>query len=102
MSKTTPTENSEVVQEIVRQLQASRVNGFPFFAYTGIKKMSQFSESELALALPRGPKPIKLVIVKYEYGSDTYTLTFYGTNSKGVVKRLEDIYFDQMAEIITR
>lgn len=96
MSSTNHVENNaEVAKEIFNQLNASKVNAFPFFAYTGIKA-SIFSATELHLKCPRNPGNVKNVLISYEYGSDTYTIVFNGSD------RLDDVYADAMVEIIVR
>jgi len=95
MNKTITTQNNEVAEEIFRQLKASRVNGFPFFAYTGVKPQI-FSETALYLKVPRNPKKISNVLIQYENGSDTYTVIFNGSD------RHEDIYADGLSEMIVR
>lgn len=86
-------EKYQVAQEIFEQLRLSKVNGFPFYAYTGLKPQI-FSTTELYLKAPRNPKKVKNVLVQYDYGSDTYNVIFNGS------ERLTDVYFDQLSEII--
>jgi hypothetical protein len=87
--------NTEVAEEIFKQLQASKVNGFPLFAYTGLKPQI-FSATELYLKAPRNPNKVSNILVSYQYGSDTYTVVINGT------ERLEDIYADGLADLIVR
>jgi len=94
MSNTT-TQNTEIAKEIFRQLQASKVNGFPFLAYTGLKPQI-FSATELYLKAPRNPNKVKNILVSYSHARDTYTVLFNGS------QRHEDIYADVLAEMIVR
>lgn len=101
----TTTQTQEVnsfADEIFNQLKASRVNGFPFFAYTGIKA-SIFSEESLYLKLPKNPSKFKSILVTYDLGSDTYIVSFYTHDDPLKSEdRHTDIYFDQLAELIVR
>ena len=92
---TTQIQNTEVAEEIFKQLQASKVNGFPFLSYTGAKAQI-FSSTELYLKTPRNPGNVKNVLIQYDYGSDTYTVIFNGSN------RHEEIYADVLSEMIVR
>ena len=92
---TTQQENNEVAKEIFNQLNASSVNGFPFLSYTGLKARI-FSETELYLKAPTNPNHIKNILIQYDYGSDTYTVIFNGSD------RHTDIYADQLSEMIVR
>lgn len=93
MNTTQQTESNFVAKEIFSQLSASKVNGFPFFAYSGIKAQI-FSDTELYLKCPRNPGKVTNVLVSYNMGSDTYTVLVNGS------ERLEDIYADGLADII--
>jgi len=84
-----------VAREIFNQISSSKVNGFPFIAYTGMKAKN-FSSSALHLKAPKNPKGIDNVLIQYEYGSDTYTVILDGS------VRIEDVYADALAELIAR
>ncbi len=87
---------------IFSQLKSSRVNGFPFFAYTGIKA-SKFSDDSLYLKLPKNPSPFKSILVTYEYNSDTYKVQFYTHDDPLKKKDIHnDIYADGLADLIVR
>jgi hypothetical protein len=102
MNTTQQTQSNFAAKEIFSQLAASKVNGFPFFNYTGIKA-SIFSETALYLKLPKNPSPFKSVLVTYEYDSDTYTVQFYTHDDPLQKKDIHsDIYFDGLADLIVR
>ena len=93
MSVVTP---AEVLME---QLKAAKVNGFPFFAYMGIKHTST-TEDMVTLRMPKNPKNISYVYVLYDHGTDTYTVMFYsGFVAKSTIS---DVYVDQLAETIAK
>ena len=94
----TKTQNSEVAQEIFRQLKVSRVNGFPFFAYSGIKP-SIFSDTALYLKLPKNPSAYKSILIEYKY--DTYTISFYtDVEPLKATDKHTDVYADSMVDLI--
>lgn len=96
MSQTTQQDNF-VAKEIFSQLNASRVNGFPFFAYTGIKPQI-FSSTELYLKCPKGnPGKVNNIMISLNV-MGTYDIVFNG--KKGLISRHEDIYADSMVELI--
>lgn len=102
MNTTQQTETKLVAKEIFKQLQASKVSGFPFFAYTGIKP-SLFSENALYLKLPRNPSKFKSVLVTLNLATDTYDVDFYTHEDPlKADDRHTDIYNDSLAELIVR
>ena len=92
-ARTTPAEI------LLEQLKAAKVNGFPFFAYMGIRQTST-TEDMVTLKMPKNPNGIHYVYVRYDRGTDTYGIMFY----KGFVAKssINDIYVGQLAEAIAR
>lgn len=88
----------ETQEIILDQLRASRVNGFPFFAYTGIKKYVMLGSNELKLECPRNPKRINTIWITYDVGQDLYNVSLRRDSIP--VERFEGVFFDQLAEII--
>jgi len=87
--------------EIFEQLKASKVNGFPFFAYSGIKP-SLFSARALYLKLPRNPSKFKSILITVN-AMDTYDVAFYtNTETLKAEDRHTDIYCDVLVELIVR
>lgn len=93
--------NFEIQETILVQLKASKVNGFPFFAYTGIRNFVMMGETELKLSVPKNPSGLKSVLVVYDYGTDTYTV-IPQLDANFPVKRVEEVYCDMLAETIAR
>lgn len=93
----------EIQETILEQLKASRVNGFPFFAYTGIKRFVMAGETELKLDMPKNPKGLSHVWIKYNFGTDAYDLSFCknGFNFP-TVANAQEVYCDMLAEVIAR
>jgi len=102
MSTSQQTETKLVAKEIFKQLSASKVNGFPFFAYSGIKP-SLFSETALYLKLPKNPSKFKSILVTLNLTTDTYDVNFY-THEDPLKSddRHTDIYNDALVDLIVR
>ena len=96
------THDTTVQDTIIEQLKASRVNGFPFFAYTGIRDFVMMGETELKLSCPRNPGHVKYFVVAYIRGSDTYRLSFYKKGDFVPFSIVDDVYFDQLSDLIVR
>ena len=77
MSQTTQQDNF-VAKQIFSQLNASRVNGCPFFNYTGIKPQI-FSSTELYLKCPSNPGKVNNVMISLNE-RDTYDIVINGKN----------------------
>jgi hypothetical protein len=95
----------QIPQTALNQLLASKVNGFPFFKFTGIKGFLLEGNDTLTLKdIPRNPNRIKRVKVVFDQGQDLYNLVFFKekNNISFVSKRENGVFFDQMAEIIAR
>ena len=87
----------EVAETILDQLKQSKVNGFPFFAYTGIKKFVLL-EDGLLLRLPKNPKHYEKVEIFYDYGQDLYDVSFYKLSVP--IESVKGVFFDQLAHLI--
>ncbi|MCJ8306745.1 MAG: hypothetical protein HRU07_06825 [Nitrosopumilus sp.] len=102
MNQTTQTQTNLVAKEIFKQLSASKVNGFPFFAYSGIKP-SIFSETALYLKLPKNPSKFKSILVTLNQVRDTYDVNFYTHDNPLIADdKHTDIYGDCLVELIIR
>jgi hypothetical protein len=98
----------EIQETILETLKVSKVNGFPFFAYTGIKDfvfMGNRENAEVMLKnIPRNPHKISAVNIAYDFGADLYNVSFYRKKNGIIypVESLKGIYFDQLSELIVR
>lgn len=92
-------EHETFVQEtMLEQLQASKIHGFNFFAYTGIKSYTMAGEDTLILKTPRGSKYDSIHVILTPM--DEYDLIFM---KNGFPKEaVRGIYCDMFAEIIVR
>lgn len=103
MSTTTTQEiDYTLAKEIFNQLKVSRVNGFPFFAYSGITP-SLFSAEALYLKLPKNHGAFKSILISLDRATDTYNVNFY-THDESLKEqdRHTDIYVDQLVDLIVR
>ncbi|KKM94108.1 hypothetical protein LCGC14_1201590 [marine sediment metagenome] len=91
-----------VAKEIMSQLKMSKVNGFPFFMYSGAREFVG-GDKFLQFRIPNRKRIAKIRVVLDE-ARDLYNLEFY--KKKGFEmkksKSIDGIFFDQMAEIIVR
>ena len=95
-------EITSFADEIFVQLKASKVNGFPFFAYSGIQA-SVFSQEALYLKLPKNPSKFKSILVTYEVASDTYKVALYTHDDPLKEEDIHrDVYADMLVELIVR
>ena len=89
-----------VAQEIFRQLSVSKINGFPFIMYSGIKA-KVIGQNSITFTAPKNPARIKTIHIQYVEGTDTYIVSYYrglGT----FIKEVDDIYCDVLARNIAR
>ncbi len=93
-------ETEQIRNTIFDQLKQTRINGLPLLPYIGVKGISGH-ESTIFFKVGKNPKQIDIIFIKYEYGSDTYTITFFRNRSTIAEKRVQDIYADQMGSVIT-
>jgi hypothetical protein len=99
-----PEKTQEIPETILEQLKHSRVNGFPFFNYTGINDYVMLGNEAVMLKnIPRNPNKISGVQVSYDHGSDTYNVYFetgkFPRNKR--TKGYSDVYVDQLADLIS-
>lgn len=80
-----------------------QLGGNKFVVMTGAKNLGGGMDY-LSFGLPKNPKKVSHVIVKYNAGSDTYSMKFM--NIRGVkVKDLavhENVYCDMLQELFTQ
>ena len=84
---------------LMEQLKAAKVNGFPFFAYMGIKQTTT-TDDVVTMRMPKNPKNISYVSVMYSHGTDTYTVIF--TCCGRYCKPARGVYVGELAETIAR
>lgn len=91
-----------IPQIINDQLDASTVNGFPFFPYTGIKKVIHSGKDTLKLSkIPKNPNKLTAVNVVYNFGMDTYTIETY-MKKDVIYESIDDVHCGEMAMMIAQ
>jgi len=110
----TQSEYDTAQDAILNELRLSKVNGFPFVAYTGIKDFvfmgggknlngDQLHDYELMLAkIPKNPNHVQKIQIVYEYGLDTYKILITKQGDGLPSKTINDVYVGTLAEIIVR
>jgi hypothetical protein len=109
----TQTSEFETGQEaILKELRISKVNGFPFVAYTGIKDFvfmgggknlngEVLHDYELLLQkIPKNPNNVQKIQIVYEYGLDTYKILVTKKGDLLPSKTIQDVYVGTLAQII--
>lgn len=87
-------------QTIIDQLHASRVNGFPFFAYTGLLTFVLKGNDTVEFnKVPRNPNHIEKIVIKYDQGQDLYNVMLFKKNDPTPI-RTDGVFFDMLADII--
>ena len=101
--KTQQIDEHEIPQIILDQLFESKVHGFEFFKYTGIKGFLMMGNDTLVLKdIPCNPNKIERVSIFYDKARDSYNIN--ATKKDAIVpsSTADDIHTGEMAEIITR
>jgi len=97
-------EDHEIPQIILDQLKNSKVHGFPFFAYTGIKGFTMVgNESLMLVKIPRNPKSVTNITISYDETQDLYNLYLFRKHQSTIPQaEYQGLFFDQLVEIITK
>jgi len=93
-------QDTTIQETILDQLMQTKVHGFPFFAYTGIKDYVMASDDTLILHLPENPKGLDNINVVYDFGMDVYKL--YAFKGGVPLESKMEVYFDELGELITK
>ena len=94
-------QNMQVAEIIMSQLKQSKVNGFPFFNYSGAKDFVG-AENFLQFSIPNKKRVAKIRIVLD--AQDLYNLEFYKKKGFEMIKSksVDGIFADQMVDIIVK
>ena len=89
------------VQKIMlEQLQASKIHGFNFFAYTGIKRTVSSGQNKLILKLPSDSK-FEIVQITLT-PMDEYKIELFKSSLKPAQKTVDGLGWENLAETIVR
>jgi len=79
----TSKDTHQIPQGMLDELFQSKVRGFPFFAYTGIKDYLLMGNDSLMLTpLPVNPNKISAIEVIYRPDHDAFTIAYYIGNKR--------------------
>jgi len=90
-----------ITQNTLETLTRSKVNGFPFFSYIG-KPKEIYKDGKggvILFGMKRNPNSIRKIDIKYDEGSDTYSVSFTSNRNKPKGE-YHFIYFDQLSDLI--
>ena len=84
------------VKTLHSQLNQTKINGFPFYKYTGIKP-TIISETDLNLKPPTNPNKVKSINVHYNKGSDEYDVRLQVGNK---IEEINGLQWDNLGNVI--
>ena len=91
----------QIPQGMLDELYQSKVRGFPFFVYTGIKDYLLMGNDSLMLKdIPPNPNKISAIQINYDKGADGFTIDYYVGNS--LVVNPEILYVGDLADAIVQ
>ena len=91
----------QIPQGMLDELYQSKVRGFPFFAYTGIKDYLLMGNDSLMLKpIPPNPNQISAIQINYDKGADGFTIDYYVGNNR--VANSEILYVGDLADAIVQ
>ena len=97
----TSKDTHQIPQGMLDELFQSKVRGFPFFAYTGIKDYLLMGNDSLMLnPLPPNPNKISAIQINYDKGADGFTIDYYVGNNR--VADPQILYVGDLADAIVQ
>jgi len=91
----------QIPQGMLDELFQSKVRGFPFFVYTGIKDYLLMGNDSLMLKpIPPNPNQISAIQINYDKGADGFTIDYYVGNNR--VANSEILYVGDLADAIVQ
>ena len=96
-----PADIHEIPQGMLDELLQSKVRGFPFFSYTGIKDYLLMGNDSLMLSpVPPNPNKISAIQINYNQGADAFNLVAYRGNDR--ISTSQDLYVGDLADSIVK
>ena len=97
----TSKDTHQIPQGMLDELLQSKVRGFPFFAYTGIKDYLLMGNDSLMLSpVPPNPNKISAIQINYNQGADAFNLVAYRGNDR--ISTSQDLYVGDLADSIVK
>ena len=91
----------QIPQGMLDELYQSKVRGFPFFVYTGIKDYLLMGNDSLMLKdIPPNPNKISAIQINYDKGADGFTIDYYVGNNR--VADPQILYVGDLADAIVQ
>jgi len=89
----------QIPQGMLDELYQSKIRGFPFFAYTGIREFVMYGNDSLMLKdIPPNPNKISHIQINYDKGADGFTIDYFVGNSR--VANPQILYVGDLADAI--
>jgi len=89
----------QIPQGMLDELYQSKIRGFPFFAYTGIREFVMMGNDSLMLKeIPPNPNKISAIQINYNKGADGFTIDYFVGNSR--VANPQILYVGDLAPAI--
>ena len=97
----TEKDTHQIPQHMLDELLQSKVRGFPFFAYTGIKDYLLMGNDSLMLKpIPPNPNQISAIQINYDKGADGFHIVFYRGNDR--LETTKTLYVGDLADTIVQ
>ena len=97
----TSKDTHQIPQGMLDELYQSKVRGFPFFVYTGIKDYLLMGNDSLMLKpIPPNPNQISAIQINYDKGADGFTIDYYVGNNR--IANSEILYVGDLADAIVQ
>ena len=91
----------QIPQGMLDELFQSKVRGFPFFSYTGIRDYLLMGNDSLMLKpIPPNPNQISAIQINYDKGADGFHIVFYKGNDR--IETTETLYVGDLADAIVQ
>jgi len=89
----------QIPQGMLDELYQSKVRGFPFFTYTGIREFLMYGNDSLMLKqIPPNPNKISAIQINYNKGADGFTIDYFVGNRR--VANPQILYVGDLADAI--
>ena len=91
----------QIPQGMLDELYQSKIRGFPFFAYTGIREFVMMGNDSLMLKqIPPNPTGITAIQIIYNKGADGFTMVYFVGNNR--VANPEILFVGDLANAIVQ
>lgn len=91
----------QIPQGMLDELYQSKIRGFPFFSYTGIREFVMMGNDSLMLKkIPPNPTGITAIQINYDKGADGFTMVYFVGNKR--VANPEVLFVGDLAENIVQ